>query len=345
MLFCSQQKAQKGDPQGILLQDRHGAPLFYDPFKYTLDNQHVFVFGPSGSGKSFFNGKMIKDRYYQGHTVVVMDSGGTYERLFQALQGTYIQYNPATPLRLNPFLLKKQGGKYRPDPDKMAFLVHFLAKLWKEDLSKNPLSAAEYALLSRFLTQYYQSLQGDTIPHLIGFCQWLQGHMQQQDMARDLFDAPHFFIVLAPFTQGIYKDHFNAFEPVHLENCRLLCFELAAVKNDRRLYPLVVQVLFDYIIQLVATQPAQKKFIDIEEGWSMLDDVAESYLEAFFRKGRKTNTSIRLITQNIEEIRASKIAGAMRNNAATFMLRYNDKASVRQELADFLGMDAFDQEQ
>ena len=38
---------------------------------------HVFVFGPSGSGKSFFNGKMIKDRYYAAHTMVVIDSGGT----------------------------------------------------------------------------------------------------------------------------------------------------------------------------------------------------------------------------------------------------------------------------
>ena len=50
---------------------------------------------------------------------------------------------------------------------------------------------------------------------------------------------------------------------------------------------LVVQVLFDYILQLVATQPAQKKFIDIEEGWSMLDDASESYIEAFFRKRQK----------------------------------------------------------
>ena len=129
-------------------------------------------------------------------------------------------------------------------------------------------------------------------------------------------------LVLEPFTTGIYKGHFNAHEVEHLEDSRLLCFELEAVKNDSKLYPLVVQVLFDYVLQLVATQPKQKKFIDIEEGWTMLDDASERYIEAFFRKGRKTNTASRIITQNVSEVRDSRIAGAMKNNASTFILLY-----------------------
>lgn len=76
----------------------------------------------------------------------------------------------------------------------------------------------------------------------------------------------------------------------------------------------------------------------------MLDDTSESYIESFFRKGRKTNTAIKIITQNVTEIAQSKIAGAMKNNAATFILLYNDKASVREEIANFLGMDDFDME-
>ena len=106
----------------------------------------------------------------------------------------------------------------------------------------------------------------------------------------------------------------------------------------------MVKVLFDYVLQLVAAQPEQKKFIDIEEGWTMLDDSSQDYIETFFRKGRKTNTSIRIITQNVDEIRASKIAGAMKNNAATFILLYNDKESVRKDIADFLGMNDLDME-
>ena len=53
---------------------------------------------------------------------------------------------------------------------------------------------------------------------------------------------------------------------------------------------------------------------------------------------------MRIITQNVTEIQQSSIAGAMKNNAATFILLYNDKASVREDIAEFLGMDAFDME-
>lgn len=336
---------RKGDQTGVILQNRHGKPIFYDPFKYTLDNQHVFVFGPSGSGKSFFNGKMIKDRYYAGHTMVVIDSGGTYRFLFRALGGKYIEYDPAHPLRLNPFLVKQYAGKYLPTPDKIAFLVNFLGKIWKGNLNKNPLSEVEYALLSKFLTFYYNALKANEIPNLRGFCTWLKAHVTTiADITQDIFDARNFFIVLEPFTAGIYQEHFNASEVEYLEDSRLLCFELEAVKNDRKLYPLVVQVLFDYVLQLVAAQPSQKKFIDIEEGWTMLDDTSESYIASFFRKGRKTNTSIRIITQHVDEIKHSRIAGAMKNNAATFILLYNDKSSVRHEIAQFLGMDEFDME-
>ena len=335
---------KKGDKEGILLNNRHGHPIYYDPFKYSLDNQHAFIFGPTGSGKSFFNGKMIKDRYYAGHTVIVIDSGGTYRRLFEALEGTYIEYRPDKPLALNPFLVKKKEGKYTADTDKIDFLVNLIAKMWKGDLENNPLTEAEYALLSKFLTAYYLDLPDDQVPTLSRFCQWLPAHIKNQGKEASLFDIQDLLLVTEPFTQGIYKDHFNAEQEVYLEDSKLICFELEAVKSNSKLYPLVVKILFEYILQIVASQPEEKKFIDIEEAWTMLDDSSKDYIESFFRKGRKTNTAIRIITQNVDEIKHSKIAGAMKNNAATFILLYNDKESVRRDIADFLGMNAFDME-
>ena len=337
---------RRGDKEKeLILCDRHGSPLYYDPFKYTLDNQHAFVFGPSGSGKSFFNGKLIKDRYFAGHTVVVIDSGRTYSHLFKILGGKYVEYQPNKPLKLNPFLIKKTEGKYKPDTNKIAFLVQFIGKIWKGDLNKNPLTEVEYALLSKFLTLYYQDLLEDQIPNLTSFCNWLKNHLKsEENFNKEILNIEEFFLILEPFTMGIYKDHFNADEVEYVEDSKLICFELETIKSNAKLYPLVVQVLFDFVLQIVANQPNAKKFIDIEEGWTMLNDSSQDYIESFFRKGRKTNTSIRIITQNVDEIRNSPIAGAMKNNASTFILLYNDKESVRQEIGEFLGMNEFDME-
>lgn len=334
---------RRGEQEGILLSDRHGSPIFYDPFKYSLDNQHAFVFGRTGSGKSFFNGKMIKDRYYAGHTMIVIDSGGTYRNLFKAIGGKYIEYDPEKPLALNPFLVREQEGKYKPDADKINFLVNFVAKIWKGDLKSNPLSQEEYAILSKSINAYYKELKEEEIPSLRSFCHWLASFVAKDKLIESLFNVDIFNLILEPFTEGIYQDHFNSHEEMRVENERLICFELQAVKENAKLYPLVVNVLFDYIFELVDKQPDQKKFIDIEEGWTMLDDASQGYIEAFFRKGRKANTSIRIITQDIEEIKNSPIAAAMKGSSTSILL-YNDNESIRKDIADFLGYNEFDRE-
>lgn len=338
-----------GAHNGILLANRQQTPIYYDPFNLNLDNQNAFVFGPSGSGKSFFNGKMIKDRFQAGHIVIVIDSGGTYRRLFQILDGKYIEYNAETPLHLNPFLIKYNAhGLFKPDINKVTFLVQLIGKIWKGDLNTNPMSEVEKALLAGWIPEYYATLHKTSVPSLTGFYDYLKQLQKDEQIKRltgdRLFPFHEFFIVLHPFAHGIYKDHFNSYEQLYLEDHKLICFELEAIKNNPKLYPLVLQVLFEFAFEMVAHHPDAIKFIDIEEGWTMLDDYAEENIEAFFRKGRKTKTSIRIITQNIDEIKASKIAGAMKNNASTFILLYNEKKSSREEIGEFIGMTPFEME-
>lgn len=330
---------RKGDSEGVLLADTMGSPIFYNPKKPTLDNPHAFVFGPSGSGKSFFNGKMIKDRFFGGDTVIVIDVGGTYRHLFEAIGGKYIAYDPQNPpMRINPFLLV---GSETPDAEKIAFLVQFLGLIWKEDLQNNPLSPLEQAALSKLLLSYYRELiQGD-VPSLKGFTQWLG----QQTTVPGRLPVEDFLLVCEPFATGQYADLFNT-DTVDeaYDKERLLCFELGLVRQNSRLYPIVVQVVFDLIFRITAKNPDQTKFIDIEEGWSMLNSASQDYIEAFFRKGRKNNISIRLITQSVEEIAGTAVAGALKDNVSTLILLYSEKDSTREQVANFLGLGDFDRQ-
>jgi len=340
-----------GYKEGVLLANRYKEPIYFNPFNRALDNQNGFIFGPSGSGKSFFNGKMIKDRFEAGHIVIVIDSGGTYRHLFQALEGKYIELTTEKSLSLNPFLFPPNTeGKYIPDSSKIIFLVQLIGKMWKGNLNENPMSEVEKALLSKWISLYYKNLKDQEIPTLTGFYNFLQALVEANgkdilDIKNEqLFPFQAFFIVLEPFAHGIYKAHFNALSWDYLSDHRLVCFELEAIKGNSKLYPLVVQILFDFAFEMVAKYPDKTKFIDIEEGWTTLDDSSREHIEAFYRKGRKTKTSIRIITQDIGEIKSSKIASAIKNNAATFILLYNEKASSREEIGEFLGMNDLDME-
>lgn len=338
-----------GHREGILLSNRYQEPICFNPFNTDIDNQNAFIFGPSGSGKSFFNGKMIKDRFYAGHTVIVIDSGGTYRHLFEALGGKYIELSSEKKLDLNPFLVPlNKEGNYVPDDNKVLFLVQLIGKMWKGDLNQSPLTEVEKALLSKWIPTYYKLLKKGNIPTLTGFYDYLKKQLDENNaeilslQKEKLFHFQEFFIVLGPFAHGVYKEHFNSLNPTHLLDHKLVCFELESLKGNAKLYPLVVQILFDFAFNMVSANPEETKFIDIEEGWTMLDDASEEHIESFFRKGRKTKTSIRIITQDIGEIQGSRIAGAMKNNAASFILLYNEKDSSRREIGDFLGMNALD---
>ena len=338
-----------GHQAGVLLANRYKEPIYFNPFNTNLDNQNAFIFGPSGSGKSFFNGKMIKDRFEAGHIVIVIDSGGTYRNLFKALGGKYVELTTEQPLALNPFLFHpNQQGLYIPDGNKILFLVQLIGKMWKGDLNKNPMNEVEKSLLSKWIMWYYTALKAGAIPTLTTFIDYLKQLVDSNTAeiislkSAQLFDFQAFFIVLDPFAYGAYTDHFNATTQDYLLDHRLVCFELESIKSNSRLYPLVVQILFDFAFEMVAFHPEAIKFIDIEEGWTTLDDSSSEHIESFYRKGRKTKTSIRIITQDIQEIQSSTIAGAIKNNAASFILLYNDKASSRAEIGEFLGMNELD---
>ena len=240
LVYLNPTTNRKGAPAGIQLCDRNRQPLCYDPFNLALDNQHAFVFGPSGAGKSFLNGKMIKERYEQGHMVIVLDSGKTYERLFKALNGKYIAYAPEKPLGLNPFLVRPTNGRYIPSERKLLFLLELIAKMWKGDLDAYPLQEVEKTLLITWISSYYQSLEKEAVPMLKGFYQWLQESAHKGAIKTSLFPLEAFFIVLEPFATGRYTQHFNAEQTTMLSDHRLICFELEALKARPRLYPLVV---------------------------------------------------------------------------------------------------------
>ena len=332
------QTFRKGEKKGVLLADRHGYPIRYNPFNTTLDNQNAFIFGASGSGKSFFNGKLLKDRYEDGHRLIVIDSGGTYRHLFEGLGGKYIEYGYDKPLGLNPFTLHDKSFLL----EKIALLTHFIGKVWKGDLQKNPMSEAERALLGRYIQAYYET-KGTETRTLTGFADFLKKSKIKKEEA-PLFNKIELLVTLEPFTTGIYGEHFNGKSEENIEENRLICFEIEKIKENAKLYPLVMQVLFDHAFSLVERYPTEKKFIDIEEGWAILDEVGEGYIETLFRKGRKTNTSIRLITQDIEEVKNSRIAGALKNNASTFILLGNTSPQSRNEIGAWLGLSTHDME-
>jgi conjugal transfer ATP-binding protein TraC len=61
------------------------------------------VTGSSGAGKSFLNNCILAQELARGLRVFIIDIGGSYKKLTEALGGQYLEMDLSDQYRLNPF--------------------------------------------------------------------------------------------------------------------------------------------------------------------------------------------------------------------------------------------------
>ncbi len=355
----------KNDRVGEYFCDRNRNLLQVNLFNTDLDNQNAIVIGPSGSGKSYTFGYIVVQRHERKARQILIDIGGTYRNVVQSLNGadfenTYFEYDPENPIQFNPFLVPRSpdGHQWVYTDEKINFHLALLAVLWKGGADSAPLNKSERAILSRFLIQYYQYLNtegnagqaDEEMPGMAGFVRFIRhfdANMQANPEVPDgreemrsqykkdmhYFDIHQFFLVLAQFTEGgRYEKVLNAQQDVELSEYRLICFDLAKVKTDPDLYPVVAMLITELSLDLFRKFPDDIKYIALDEAWAMLSGgVMEDFIVSMYRTIRKTNGSITIITQGIGEIVESKIGYALINNSSTkIILRHANPDSLSQ---------------
>lgn len=353
----------KNDKIGEYFCDRNRNLLQVNLFNTDLDNQNAIVIGPSGSGKSYTFGYIVMQRHERKARQILIDIGGTYRNVVQSLNGadfenTYFEYDPENPIEFNPFLVPRSadGRKWMYNDEKINFHLALLAVLWKGGADSAPLNKSERAILSRFLIQYYKYLNeegnagqaDEEMPGMASFVRFVKrfdAEMQhtpdgpdgREEMRKqykkdmNYFDIHQFFLVLTQFVEGgRYEKVLNAQADVELSEYRLICFDLAKVKTDPDLYPVVAMLITELSLDLFRKFPDDIKYIALDEAWAMLSGgVMEDFIVSMYRTIRKTNGSITIITQGIQEIVESKIGYALINNSSTkIILRHSNPDSL-----------------
>lgn len=342
----------KSDSQGIRLSDRFRNPLRVNLFNTDLNNQNALVIGPSGSGKSFTIGSFIIQRHEKQHRQIIIDNGGTYKNAMTALEGKYFEYDPEHPLSFNPFLLPKdERGKEHLSGDKLTFLISLLATLWK---GGGKLSQPERSILSLLIPKFYAEMgkgkqeqmlrkqKGLRKLKLADFYYWLEELVYERvgeelERMEESFDFKQFLITLKPFVEGEYKEVLNAEIDMDISEYPLLAFDMAKVKSNLLLYPIIALLITELALDQIRAFPDQRKYIYMDEAWSMLSDSMGEFVENMYRTVRKNNGSMCIITQGITEITSSSVGAAIIANADTqIILNHSDKTRV-QKLGDTLG--------
>jgi conjugation system TraG family ATPase len=323
---------------GNMYLDRTGSPVIVDlwtPTLATINNRNLQVYGPSGSGKSFFSNGYIEQCLYGGNHVVVIDIGRSYEKLVKINGGIYFDAKDSSKLSFNIFLCTQdKEGNYlyrlqdedgEGSEDKINFIATVIFTIWK---AGNEISPEERTIMSTMIVAYYEYINKEKLfPTLIEFSKFISIYEEKFSEKRaKYFDFESLRLVLEPYVSGERKTILNSRENIDLLNEKLIVFELEAIKDSPDLFNLISTIIVELVVEKIKRLPlsVRKNFI-IDEALDFLTGDIGDFIAYLYRTFRKKNGSVGLFTQTVEflESATKKVRDSILANSDIKVLLYH----------------------
>ena len=338
-------------PDGVLIGTTpQGEPVVIDEWDDQLDNPHEFAGAITGAGKSYFYKIRIMRELLQhrkhGLQVIVIDPDGEYKRIASALGGDYVRLAPGSEQHLNPFDLLPLGtdmqiyvaDKSRGDrfADKVNALHAFFDIMLSNHTSSgtSSLQSKEKGLLDRAIIETYFNAGITADPNT---------HSRKVPLLRDLYEVLKSGVCgkdeegltdrLYRYVFGSLSGPFNAHTNIHI-NSHLVIFDVLGM-TGRELRALGIWQITDFVwTQVLSSLRPRKLYID--EAWSLIQyPEGGRFLADLARRARKRYLALCTITQNPELFAKDEWGAVVASNAATKVLKQQDRTSVDAVSARF----------
>lgn len=296
----------------------------------NLLNGNGFVFGVSGSGKSFITKEeLINVALNTSDEILVVDPEQEYGRLVRALGGEVISISATSPNHINAMDVSREYGDVE---NPIILKSEFILSLCELAVGAGSLSAKEKSLIDRCIASTYKAYvkRGYTgnPPTLQNFHQELL--KQTEPEAREIALALELFTKgsLNTFAQQTNVDTMN----------RIVCYDIHEL--GKQLKPLGMLVVLDAIYNRIARNKELKRntWIYIDEIYLLFqNDYSANFLFELWKRVRKCGAFCTGISQNLEDMLQSHTARTMLGNSE-FLILLNQATSDRAELARLLNI-------
>lgn len=301
-----------------LLPNRDGVLVSVDPFAPELPAWNGMVLGSTGSGKSFGLLQLILMFYGQNFgkagrpKVVWIDNGASSQRAIEVLDGSFIDLNIDSGIRLNAFDLPP--GETKPDPSKVKLLLAILEMILKDE-DKPGLPKREKALLEEAIFECYARTKGRT-PYFSDLRDLLKAHKvdEMRAYAEILFswtgDTAYGRMLDGPSNVQLTKN--------------LTTIEIKGLDVYPDLQNVFLLLATDFVRSEASRDISQPFLFVIDEGWKIFQTPAAlSFALEAYRTFRKFNAGIWCISQNYKDFLFNEtIASAiLPNTTSIFVLK------------------------
>jgi conjugal transfer ATP-binding protein TraC len=297
----------KGDlnAPGLLLTGRRGQLKFFSQFGADfaphlasgagdLGNPNVCIAGVAGSGKSVLMQEMMLSTLGIGGKVFVLDYGKSFKNLCQALDGNYIEFNPSSPISINPFSSIPTGDDEASVLARADFLASFPITLATMAAPKHGTTDLQQTNLEEALRKCWHEKTVDL--QIDDIADWLlarDNNLVANDLGRMLFNYTK---------EGAFGDFFKGKAEVTFD-ADIVVIETDHLRNFPDLMAVVTQIMMTHINSTMAKGKTNKpSLLVFDEMTKTLENpTALKFVAAVIRIVRKYKTSVVLATQLVTD--------------------------------------------
>ncbi|MCQ2571061.1 MAG: DUF87 domain-containing protein [Candidatus Saccharibacteria bacterium] len=310
---------EKGILYGINMHN-NGLVIFD---RFSLENANMVVFAKSGAGKSFTVKLEALRSMMVGAEVLIIDPENEYQKLADAVGGSYIRLSLNSDVRINPFDLPKVVDAEDANDALRANLVT-LHGLFRLMLGGGVLSPNEEADLDQALIDTY-ARAGITNDPLT--------HAAPPPTIINLYDTllhmggtgPGLAQRLRKYTTGTFAGIFSQQSNIDINN-QMVVFNIRDLEDELR--PVAMYIVLNHIWNITRANQ-KKRMLIVDEAWQLMKyEDSASFLFSLAKRARKYFLGLTTITQDVEDFMSSKMGRAIVNNSSMQLLLKQSSSAV-----------------
>lgn len=297
--------------------------------RFTLENANMVVFAKSGAGKSFTVKLEALRTMMMGADVVIIDPENEYQKLSDAVGGSYIRLSLNSDTRINPFDLPRIIDSDEADNALRANIItlHGLFRLMLGGTSRGQqigLSPAEEADLDQALIDTYARAGITTDPLT---------HNSTPPTISNLYDTlvhmggtgPQLAQRLRKYTTGTFAGIFSQQSNIDINN-PMVVFNIRDLEDDLR--PVAMYIVLSHVWNIVRTYQ-KKRMLIVDEAWQLMQyDDSANFLFSLAKRARKYYLGLTTISQDVEDFMGSKMGRAIVSNSSMQLLLKQSSSAV-----------------
>ena len=297
--------------------------------RFSLENANMVVFAKSGAGKSFTVKLEALRSMMTGAEIIIIDPENEYQKLCDAVGGSYIRLSLNSDVRINPFDLPKVVDTEDANDALRANLVtlHGLFRLMLGGMNANGqmgLSANEEADLDQALIDTY-ARAGITSDPLT--------HQSTPPTIMNLYDTllhmggsgPQLAQRLRKYTTGTFAGIFSQQSNVDINN-QMVVFNIRDLEDELR--PVAMYIVLSHIWNIVRANQ-KKRLLIVDEAWQLMQfEDSANFLFSLAKRARKYYLGLTTITQDVEDFMGMKMGRAIVANSSMQLLLKQSASAV-----------------